>query len=444
MTSLSLDRSRAPKAQQLHEMPVDQRSFGFHLIQPEFHLLDNGVPVHLFRHSTHSLIKFELVFKAGTAYQKQLLSAANTNRMLREGTSRYTSEQIADLSDFYGASILLTCDRDRATVGIICSSEFFESLLPLLSSMISEPLFPEKEFRNILGRQKQEFLVNLEKTSFLAQSSFTECLFGKNHPYGTRAMVEDFDRLETNHLQEFFTSCYLNGDLEIFTTCSHHYKIVPRINQWFGQHKASKGSPTAVSGSGPAIQTDTLQIVKENSVQSSIRIGRKVPGPNHPDYAPVKVFSTLLGGYFGSRLMRNIREDKGYTYGIGSNIVNLEQESYFVISTDVRTDVTQATFHEIFTEIQLLREQLVSEQELNLVKNYMLGSFLQSIDGPFSLAERFKEIRYFDLQSGFYENHLREIQNCTVEDIKRIGNQYFTKNTLIRVVAGSDQKLVSF
>jgi len=439
MVTNRTDRRSAPFAQQLHQMEVDKKNFGLHLIQPESHSLDNGIPVHLFRNSTHSLIKFEIVFKAGSAYQQQLLSAANTNRMLREGSIRYSSEQIADLTEFYGASILLSCDRDRATAGIICAAGFFESLLPLLTSMVMEPVFPEKELRNLLNRQKQEFLINLEKTAFVANRAFSESLFGTEHPYGTKAELEDFDKLLPEHLKLFFESCYHSGNCEIFTTCSHNYKILPRINKWFGQKMWGENSQSIKARHFNIQPTPGKHILREQTIQTSLRIGKIIPGPESADYIPIKVFSTILGGYFGSRLMKNIREEKGFTYGIGANIICLEHENYFVISTDVRSDVTEIALKEIYSEIRKLAEEPINREELNLVKNYLIGSFLQSIDGPFSLAERFKEIRYFGLNSDYFENNLKQIRNCTAETVQLIGKQYFNPESMTEIIVGPGQ-----
>lgn len=436
MTVQRTDRRSAPIAQQLHQMDIEDKTFGFHLIQPEFHSLDNGIPVHLFRNSIHSLIKFEIVFKAGSSYQQQLLVAANTNRMLREGTSRYSSVQIADLTEFYGASILLSCDRDRATVGIICAADFFESILPVLGSMIMQPAFQENELRNLLSRQKQEFLVNLEKTAFLANRAFSESLFGKNHAYGTRAELEDFDKLFPENLRCFFESSYHSGNCEIFVTCSHNYKILPRINQLLGQNPWGQKQDSLLIPDFNLQTTTGKHILKENTVQTSLRIGKIMPGPESVDFIPIKVFSTILGGYFGSRLMKNIREEKGFTYGIGANIISLEKESYFVINTDVRSDVTEIAVNEIFAEISKLIQEAVDPEELKLVKNYLLGSFLQSIDGPFSLAERFKEIRYFGLNSDYFESNLKQIQQCNTEQIQLIGKQYFSPESMIKIVVG--------
>lgn len=436
MKTGTINRAIAPKARQLCEMPVEERFFGYHLIQPENYILDNGIPVHLFRNSSHSLLKFEMVFKAGGAYQKQLLTACSTNRMLREGTRKYTSAQIADLTEFYGASLLLSCDYDRASIGIISSSEFFESILPLLESMIKEPVFAKKELSNIILRQKQEFLVDLEKTSFLANRSFLSCLFGENNPYGRVAVENDFDVIKTHHLTEFFRSCYHSGNCEIFATCSNNYKILPRINQWFG--KSSWGN-TNEKLTEPSFDVKPLpgkNINKEGPVQASIRIGKRLPGPGTPDYIPLKIFNTVIGGYFGSRLMKNIREDKGYTYGIGSSVISFERDTYFVINTDVKASVVNETIFEIFSEIQKLQNQLISANELELVKNYMLGNFLQSIEGPFNLAERFKEIRYFGLENNYYKTYLELIRQCSAETLQNIALQYFNPDTMTQVVVG--------
>ena len=156
----------------------------------------------------------------------------------------------------------------------------------------------------------------------------------------------------------------------------------------------------------------------------------------HVDYAGMQVLNTVFGGYFGSRLMSNIREDKGYTYGIGSSVVPLRKEGYFCISSEVGVDVRAAAVNEIYLELKRLRTELVPESELNLVRNYMLGSFQRNIDGPFSLADRFKSILTAGMGYEYYTRYLETIQNITAEELLRLASTHLHEDSLYELVVG--------
>jgi predicted Zn-dependent peptidase len=161
-----------------------------------------------------------------------------------------------------------------------------------------------------------------------------------------------------------------------------------------------------------------------------------MPTKTHKDFHSLTVLNTILGGYFGSRLMTNIREDKGYTYGIGSGMIPLKKAGYFFISTEVGVEVCNKAIDEIYIEINRLRNESISEKELILVKNYMIGSFLRSIDGPFALANRFKSIMEYDLDYSYYDDYISTIKNIKASDLLNLANKYLDPNSMTEVVAG--------
>ena len=177
-------------------------------------------------------------------------------------------------------------------------------------------------------------------------------------------------------------------------------------------------------------------VEKEGAVQNAIRIGKRLINRTNPDYPKLTVLNTILGGYFGSRLMTNIREEKGYTYGIGSGLVSLSQGGYFFITTDVGAAVYEDAVKEIYHEIVKLQEELIPENELSLVRNYLLGSFQRSIDGPFALAERFKSILLSGLGYNYFENYLTVIKNITSEELKTLAQTYLLTSEMTEVIVG--------
>lgn len=227
-------------------------------------------------------------------------------------------------------------------------------------------------------------------------------MFGPTHPYGRDVHENDFDRISIDELKSFFTTHYNSLNCTIFASGNLPKNILDVLNKHFGD--GSWGGNSVSVNTITQLATTEIQkhfIHREDAIQSAIRVGRILFNKTHPDYFKFQVLNTILGGYFGSRLMANIREDKGYTYGIGSGLSNLVHNGYFFISTEVGADVTNQTLDEIYKEIKILREKPVDATELETVRNYILGNFLRSVDGPFALADKFKSIWEFGLDYSF-------------------------------------------
>jgi predicted Zn-dependent peptidase len=178
------------------------------------------------------------------------------------------------------------------------------------------------------------------------------------------------------------------------------------------------------------------QEFRGSAVQSSIRIGHWSIPKTHPDYIPLSVFNTILGGYFGSRLIKNIREDKGHTYGINSSLVEIGDFNYWVISADVQKAHFQECLTEIYKEITDLVENPIGKDEIEVVRNYLIGKMLAGFSSSFDLLDQFKAVHFSGLNFEFFEEKLRFLKRFTAEDIQRIGKTYFADPPFIEVVVG--------
>jgi len=238
---------------------------------------------------------------------------------------------------------------------------------------------------------------------------------------------------------DFYRSHYHSGNCTIVVSGSLPLNIHATLNKHFG---GVWGNVVPVAKDFVPFRGTTEQkhlIRKDDAIQSAIRIGRVLFNKTHPDYFKFQVLNTVLGGYFGSRLMANIREDKGYTYGIGSGLSSLVHGGYFFISTEVGADVSKDALKEIYKEIGLLREELVGAEELETVRNYILGQFLRSVDGPFALADKFKAVWEFGLGYDYFDRYFEAVKTITAKEIRDMANQYLQEKDLIECVAGKIQ-----
>lgn len=399
--------------------------------------LKNGIPVFYIRAGTQDLVKVELIFPAGMWQQPVPLCGSAASAMLQEGTASRSAKAIAELTDYYGAFLETGITHDFASVAVYSLSKHLEKILPLVSEIISGSVFPEEEWNVYLQNKRSQFTVSNQKVHFIARKKFSELLFGNDHPYGHNVTEADFDNLKKETVFDFYKKSYTAKDALVIASGNVTGITLQLIEKHFGDipeqsvsGKEGKNNPSQKTTPGEHY------IEKKDALQSAIRIGKMLFTKTHPDYPAMLVVNTILGGYFGSRLMANIREEKGYTYGIGSNMVSYTHGGFFSISTETGAEVTASALQEIYFELNRLRTEKVSAEELSRVKNYLLGSFLRSMDGPFALADRFKGIYFHRLGYDYYERFIETVKTITAEKILELANTYLKKEEMVELIVG--------
>lgn len=387
--------------------------------------LDNKVPVYAMNAGAQDVVMVEWVFDAGNWYDKQPMVAATTNFLIKNGTRSKTAYQINDFFEFHGAYLNRSCYNETASITLHCLSKHLETLLPVVREIIETSIFPEEELAIYIQNQKQRLSVNLQKCDFIANRLIDEYLFGINHPYGTYSNAEDYDALNTDVIKAFYKQYYLNGSCKIFVAGKMPTGYEAMLNKAFGTLPLHADAPVVVEHPVVTAAQKKVEIINdENGVQGAIRMARPFPNRHHPDFQKAHVLNTLFGGFFGSRLMSNIREDKGYTYGIHSYFQNHVHASAWMISTEAGRDVCAATIAEVIKEMELLRNEPVDKEELNLVRNYMIGSLLGDLDGPFQLIGRWKNYVLNGLDESYFYKSIETIKSVTPQELQTLANTY--------------------
>jgi zinc protease len=430
-TEMMLDRKAMP--QLALETKID-------IIHAQNYSLPNGIPLYYVNAGTQDVIKIEVVFRAGSREQDVPLVAGSTNSMLEEGTKKHTSEEIASLLDYYGSFLETSVQQDYASVTIYTLGKHLDKALPILEEIIKEPSFPQHELEIYLHNNKQRFLVDEQKERVLAAKNFPSLLFGDAHPYGHKTRLAEFDGVKKEHLEAFHRKYYSSGNCALIVAGKLNDTVLSKIGDYFGKEKITNNSEFTTHNYTPQSASEKINFIpsnKKDSVQSAIRMGRVLFLKNHPDAIPFQILNTILGGYFGSRLMSNIREDKGYTYGISSSVVFLQNAGYFNIGSEVGSDVCNAALVEIYKELERLRNEPVPQDELQLVKNYLRGNFMRSMDGPFALAERFKHVWLHNMDYSYYESYIKALSSITSAQLIEIANKYLQKDSIYELVVGA-------
>ena len=405
------------------------------LATPDYHLLDNGVELFAMNSGTQEVVRLEFVFDAGTKYQGKKLVASVTNKLITEGALGKSSHEIAEEVDYYGAFLQTDLSKDHGSIVLYCLEKQLNNLLPVVKSIITGADFSEAELQTHLTNSRQKFIVDNEKVASIARKRLNQLLFAE-HPYGVTAEETDFDKVTRDDIIEFYNESYNLSNCKIFLSGKFNEDLIEKIKKEFGQIEARQNTKGVINDIVKSPQGKSDFVKKQDAIQSGIRIGKLIANKKHKDYHGLQVLNTVLGGYFGSRLMSNIREDKGYTYGIGSVLVSFENAGYFAIATEVGSEVTQATMKEIEYELNRLREVKIKEEELELVRSYMLGSFLKNIDGPFNVMDRFKGLHYYGLDYSYYDDFLDTIKNISSEMLLDLAQKHLDSDTFIKVIVG--------
>lgn len=421
--SVETDRSIAPEIRRITDLTI-----------PTPAPIDNlhGAPVFVVENDSEELVKIEFVFPAGTGEETKALLATATSSMLKEGAGEFSSTEISEIKEYYGAKIQLGVGKDLASVSLICLPANLKNLVPLLAKIIQEPNFPEKEFTGYKRRTRARLKVNLEKVEIRCRLAFSRAFFGANK-YAERYDPEAFDQLMRKDLVDFHRANYALSDASVFVS-GNGTKEALEFLKLHVQPDEGRVNLSAIGDFSPSRITQFQR--KEGALQSAIRMGMPAPSRQHKDYPAFYLTNTILGGYFGSRLMQNIREDKGYTYGIGSGINQLKDLAFLLISTQVGAKHTHATLSEIRYEIDRLRTELVLYDELDLVKNYTAGSLLRSFDGTFNQASLLKTMHIHRLSESYYREFLTKIYAVEPADILRIATTYFDPDKFTVAIVG--------
>lgn len=404
---------------------VDAVSFDLKLRKCEQYQLDNQIPVYSMNAGTQDVLMIEWVFKAGNWFEQKNIVAGTTNFLLKNGTSNKTAYQINDHFEFHGAYLNRACYNETATITLHCLAKHINELLPVVAELITESIFPEEELATYKQNQKQKLSVSLKKCDFIANRLIDEYIYGFHHPYGKYTSTLDYDQLNKEELIAYFNRFYAEGHCTIFTAGKIPSDLQQQLNTYFGGLPLQQRPiPNIQYNLQPAIEKKQQIINDENGVQGAIRIARPFPNKHHPDYQKTQILNSVFGGFFGSRLMSNIREDKGYTYGIHSYIQNHVGETAWMISTEAGRDVCEATITEVYKEMEILQNELIDEEELSLVKNYMLGTVLGDLDGPFQLIARWKNYVLNNLDENYFYNSIQTIKSTTAEELQKLAKKY--------------------
>ncbi|MBL7948651.1 MAG: insulinase family protein [Bacteroidia bacterium] len=399
--------------------------------------LTNGIPVYTINAGFQDLVRIEWLFRLRSFDPQRPLLQNAANRLLQEGTSKKSAQEIADQIDYFGAFLETEEGPDTVSIVLYTLNKHLPKMLPIVRELFADAVYPEHELGIYKQNQVQRLTVENEKVQTLARRRFLQLLFGQAHPYGFYVSAEHYLQLDREELEAYRRRHYTNDNCTIFVAGKLPADLEKLLDQHFGDSDW-KTSESMSESRGVTMLDPTQKHYQEKpgAIQSAIRIGKPLFRRSDPEYPAMSVLNTVLGGYFGSRLMSNIREDKGYTYGIGSALVSMKEAGYFFISTEVGADVTEAALKEIYFEIDRLCNDPVPESELAMVRNFLLGNFLKGIDGPFALLDRSKTLVVNGLDYDYYTHYIKVLQSVTPAELLELARRVWKPDSFTELVVG--------
>ena len=398
----------------------------------EIEKLANGIEIVVLRQSNQPVIMVDLVLATGRWQEATPGISYFVAKMLTEGTHKYTSAEIAEELDFHGSHLEINPTLDHVYIKLYCLKKFFDNQVSLLFHLLTASNFPDKEFEKLKTIRIQQIKQQHAKTNAFAGLKFRESIYGDTHPYGQIINTTDIKQTRIEDVRYFFKNAFFI-EPKVFLAGAVDKEEIDTISNLFASLPIAQAK---AHGTILAVENRDIFLNWENSVQSSIRIGGHTISKKHTDIHNLKITNELLGGFFGSRLMKNIREEKGLTYGISSSLMHLDKNSYWVIGTDVLKEKSEVALNEIKKEIVKLQNEEPSEEELAVLKSYIQGKWLMSFDSCFNSMQLIINNHLSGLTSKYWYDFLEALEKCTPETISITAQRYYNLEETTSAVVG--------
>ncbi len=408
-----------------------------HLVLPVTEVMPNGVRLHCLQGCNEEVVRIELVFKGGYSVQDKPLQAIFTNRMLREGSDSLSSAEISQKLDFYGAWIDMYSSQEHNHIILHVLAKHFQNLLPVIAGFVKNPIFPQNNFNIIRDSNKAHFLINSQKVDRVAQRHFEHNLWGEGHPLGHIVEAVDYDNLECCDMLSYYRRVYSSRNCTIFLSGCCNGTVRSAIVSAFGSEAWGSDSEVNITLQPAAPVIGRQKVVMENTMQSAVKVGCFTLPASSPDIYAFRFLNVLLGGYFGGRLMSNIRETHGYTYDIISEIDSYGTDNVFVISSEAATEYVEPLLKELYRELHRLRNELIPTDEVELVRNYILGELCREYEGFSAKSEVFINAWLQGQPFESVNRYLDVVKEVTPEMLQQIARNYINPDNMIEIVVGA-------
>lgn len=422
-----LDRTKAPVIQDFRD---------FNLPIPSCTHANNGIPINYFYNNQLELIHFILRIKAGSFYESKKSVANFCYSLLKESDAKLDSSEVDEYLDYYGVSYNVTITTGYINISLIIPKKNCLTVLPFVSSFLIHPEFKEKPLEILRQRKLMDLAYNKERVGYCASQQMLHCLFGNGNMIGHILCEEDLQHITTEDLQAYHKRSFCAENIRMFVAGNIDTSLQEGIEQMLNQIPNGQAFPNSDTFTAP-LPDNRLIIDKHNKcLQSSLLICRRCIPYTHPERRNFAILSTILGGYFGSRLMTNLREIHGYTYGAGCGSLYLNNASIFYLESEVNVNVTRQAIDECMVELDRLCNEPIEAEELKQVKSYLKGQQLRKVDNTVSYMNQYIKWDDFGLNQEEFKHFFKNIDSFSEETTIHLAKEWFNKGDFYTIISG--------
>jgi predicted Zn-dependent peptidase len=442
LSAICLAVSAAPALAQKEAPPAPGTPTDFVLPTPVRVTLPNGMKVTMVQYGAIPKVQVTLSVAAGNVEEtaSQVWLADVVTSLMTEGTTKRSGADIAKTAATMGGAISAGAGPVRATVGGEALSEFAADMVRLVAEVAMTPSFPAGELDRVKADKQRQLALQKSTPQGMAAEKLAQVMYG-DHPYGryfpTEAALGGYT---LDQVRAFHDAKFSAARARLYVVGKFDAAAVERaVRDAFGGWKAgTAGEPPRAK---PTSTRAVYLVDKPGAVQSRLIVGVPVIDPSHPDWIPLSVANTLLGGYFSSRITANIREAKGYTYSPGSGMTAHPGDAYWAQYADVTTAVTGASLKEIFYEIDRLQAEAPPEAELDAVKNYQAGTFVFQNSQRGGISGQLQFLDQYGLPDSYLTGYVGKVRAITPAQVQQMTTKYIDDTKATIVVVGDRKEI---
>lgn len=425
-----LDRTIAP-----HVKPFGQLCMPPQVVEQ----LSNGITLHHIAVGNNPIGQIAVVIDGGTAEAGSVPLATAAMCLIPDGSINHSEEEIADILDFNGARITPRSVDHHSLLILSFLNNTAPAVVPLLADCLQSPVYDADKMEVLRLRLRSAYLTNMQNVSWLAEETFNKELFGSGHPLTNTNTLEKIDSFTRDDIVDWHRRLLNPSSIHVFVSGPENDKsVIEIVRQSFGAIEALGGGIECIYFPIKDYkQSRRVNVPKDDAVQNAIFTGFPTIGRSHPDYIALRLAVMGLGGYFGSRLMTNIREDKGLTYGISAGLYGTPEGAYIGISAEFDPLFTESVISEIDREMRLMISEPPTGQELERLKLHASTSLAESLESAASIAGYYRTGHVLKIASDYFNRQMAEIEKLTPEKISQVIDRYYSPDTQLTVVAGA-------
>lgn len=407
----------------LDRIPI-QRAGRVQLPKSELHTL-SGVKVYEVRGIDEPVLHLEFIVDAGRIHAAHPSHPSVTASMMNEGTESRSARDIAEQIEYFGSTIRCNAGTDALSISLYCVDRFFEQSLEIVEDLMMNATFPQSELEIYKQNREQRLEISLQRNEYIANTAITSQIFA-NHVYGYHVTKEDILNLDRVSLLNHYAAVG-SSNLSAFICGNITNEHLACLEQMLGRIRPGTKTPgmKGPEPSRPIVNT----IDGPQHMQCSIRMGRQIISRNHDEFGGLYFLNTLFGGYFGSRLMTNIREDKGLTYNISSSLETLAGGASLILNTEASSENKDLVLSEIRKEMESLCETTIDDSECEMVRNYLMGSLMMQLDGPFRAMDVIKTLHMECVGPESFDKMLDTIESIGPAELRELARKYLSWDT---------------